>query len=70
MKLQYLFWVTCEYEKEYQDFFGSEEWEHGFYSKSNNPENIKRTAKRYFKKHHIPAVILRISEPEMKLIIN
>ena len=70
MKIVYLFDITFEYEDEFKEFFGKGTFIHGFYSRSDDMRNIKTVARRYMKKHHIPARIVSVGEPQMKLQIR
>lgn len=65
MELTYLYWITFKYTKSFEGTF-----EHGFYSKSADPRYVTRTANNYMKKHHIPAEIIEVKDPEMKLLIK
>lgn len=70
MRIVYLFDITFEYKDEYKEFFGKNPFEHGFYSKSADVKNIRAVANRYMKKHHIPARIVSVGEPQMKLQVR
>ena len=65
MEIKYLYWVTFKYTKCFDGTF-----EHGFYSKSANPKYVTRTANNYVKEHHIPAEIVEIKKPELRLVIK
>lgn len=67
MKIVYLFDITFEYKDEFKKH-GT--FVHGFYSKSADPKNIRAVANRYMKRHHIPARIVSVGEPQMKLQIR
>ena len=70
MKIVYLFDITFEYKDEFKKHFGDGTFVHGFYSKSADPKNIRAVANRYMKRHYIPARIVRVGEPQMKLQVK
>ena len=70
MRIVYLFDIVFEYEDRVKKYFGEETFIHGFYSKSADPKNIKAVANRYMKKHYIPARIVSVGEPQMKLQVR
>lgn len=60
--IQYLYWIEFKYTGPFE---GEPNFKHGFYSTSPNPKYVTRTANNYMKKHHIPAEIVTIAEPQM-----
>lgn len=70
MRIVYLFDITFEYRDEFKEHFGDGTFIHGFYSKSDDLKNIRTVANRYMKKHHIPARIVSVGDPQMKLQIR
>ena len=70
MRIVYLFDITFEYKDEFKKHFGDGTFVHGFYSKSADPKNIRAVANRYMKRHYIPARIVRVGEPQMKLQVK
>ena len=70
MRIVYLFDIVFEYEDRVKKYFGEGTFVHGFYSKSANPKNIRAVANRYMKRHFIPARIVSVGEPQMKLQVR
>lgn len=67
MELTYLYLIEFKY---LPPFETSENFVHGFYSKSKDTRYVKRSAKQYMKKHRIPCEIVDISAPETKLLMK
>ena len=65
MKMVYVFWITFEYDRVFKGTFV-----HGFESKSSDKKNIEKVAKRYLKKHYIPARIVNIDDPKLELLVK